>query len=151
MRCVGSLRRFDLIHLILNEVMRSLPLQQLAFKIVLDIGCMRSVAGVKWANQVLQRWRDKGRWYQVQKECDAFKFGDGQVLHSKFRILMVGSFAGKPVVDSFSVVEGHCPPLFSRSGCTQVGPSLTVSIMLCRRVSSECAISVRDGRVATTR
>ena len=60
----------DLIHLILNEVMRSLPLQQLAFKIVLDIGCMRSVAGVKWANQVLQRWRDEGRWYQVQKECD---------------------------------------------------------------------------------
>ena len=96
-------------------------LQQLAFKIILDIGCMRSVAGVKWANQVLQRWRDEGRWYQVQKECEAFKFGDGQVLYSKVRISLVGSFAGKPVVYSFSVVEGHCPPLFSRSGCTQVG------------------------------
>ena len=40
---------------------------------------------------------------------------------SKFRVEFVGSFAGKVVVYGFSVVEGCCPPLFSRSGCTAIG------------------------------
>ncbi|CAE7534115.1 unnamed protein product, partial [Symbiodinium microadriaticum] len=96
-------------------------MQQLAFKVILDIGCMRSVVGVRWATEVLERWKAEGRWHRVEKENEAFRFGDGEVLHSRYRMEFIGSFAGKPVVYGFSIVEGVCPPLFSRSGCTQLG------------------------------
>ena len=103
----------------LSEVMWSM--KELAFKVILDIGCMRSVAGLEWTNSLLRRWRSEGRWCRVFEENEAFKFGDGEVLWSKFRVEFLGTFAGKPVVYGFSVVEGCCPPLFSRSGCTQIG------------------------------
>ena len=94
--------------------------QDLAFKIILDIGCMRSVAGVQWANLLVARWRREDRWFRVDPETETFKFGGGELLRSRFRLSFVGSFAGKPVVFAFSIVEGSCPPLFSRSGCTQL-------------------------------
>ena len=107
------------IDLALNDVLWSL--QDLAFKVIVDLGCMKSVAGVNWVNLLLQRWQAEGQWFRVTNESEAFKFGDGQVLMSKYRVEFVGSFAGKPVVYGFSVVEGCCPPLFSRSGCTDLG------------------------------
>ena len=102
-----------------REVLWSL--EELAFKIILGIGCMRSVVGVKWANILLSRWQREGRWFMVEPEAVSFKFGDGAVLVSKFRIHFMGSFAGQQVIYGFSVVEGNCPPLFSRSGCSQIG------------------------------
>ena len=30
-------------------------LKELAFKVILDIGCMRSVVGVTWATEVMRR------------------------------------------------------------------------------------------------
>ncbi|CAE7522180.1 unnamed protein product, partial [Symbiodinium necroappetens] len=104
------------------EVMWSV--QELAFKIILDIGCMRSVAGVHWANLLVSRWKEEGRWLHVEPERETFKFGGGEVLVSRFRVSFVGSFAGRPVLYGFSIVEGNCPPLFSRSGCTQLGASI---------------------------
>ncbi|CAE7410031.1 TY5A, partial [Symbiodinium microadriaticum] len=89
--------------------------------VILDIGCMRSVVGVGWATEVIGRWREEGRWHRVEKEVEAFRFGDGEVLYSRYRVEFVGTFAGKEVVFGFSVVDGVCPPLFSRSGCTQLG------------------------------
>ena len=91
----------------IREVLWSL--EDLAFKIILDIGCMRSVVGVKWANLLLSRWQRDGPWFAVEPEAESFKFGDGAVLVSKFRIHFVGSFAGEPVIYGFSVVEGNCP------------------------------------------
>ena len=95
--------------------------KQLAYKVIVDIGCMRSVLGVGWATEVLNRWQAEGRWHRVEKESEAFRFGDGEVLYSRYRIEFVGAFAGQAVVFGFSVVEGVCPPLFSRTGCTQLG------------------------------
>ena len=104
------------------EVMWSV--QELAFKIILDIGCMRSVAAVHWANLLVSRWKEEGRWFHVEPERETFKFGGEEVLVSRFRVSFVGSFAGRPVLYGFSIVEGNCPPLFSRSGCTQLGASI---------------------------
>ena len=112
-------RVFGAVAAALSEVMWSM--KELAFKVILDIGCMRSVAGLEWTNSLLRRWRSEGRWCRVFEEHEAFKFGDGEVLWSRFRVEFLGTFAGKPVVYGFSVVEGCCPPLFSRSGCTQIG------------------------------
>ena len=44
----------------LHEVCWSL--KELVYKIILDIGCMRSVAGVHWANSLVTRWKEQGRW-----------------------------------------------------------------------------------------
>ncbi|CAE7901225.1 unnamed protein product, partial [Symbiodinium necroappetens] len=99
----GSVHRVYSVDFDLREVMWSL--KELAFKVILDLGCMRSVAGVLWANEVLQRWHNEGRWYHIEKECEAFKFGGGEVLNSKYRLSFVGSFAGRPVIYGFSIVE----------------------------------------------
>ncbi|CAE7461836.1 unnamed protein product [Symbiodinium necroappetens] len=109
----GVTHRVFSVDLNIKEVMWSL--KELAFKVILDLGCMRSVAGVQWANTVLRRWHAEGRWYHIEKECEAFKFGDGEVLQSKFRLSFVGSFASKPVVYSFSIVEGL--PYADNIGC----------------------------------
>ena len=103
----------------LIEVMWSM--KDLAYKVILDIGCMRCVMGTQWANGLLKRWNLEGRWRKVYPETEAFKFGDGEVFYSRYRIEFAGSFAGEAVIYGFSVVEGACPPLFSRPGCTQVG------------------------------
>ena len=107
------------VNMSLNEVCWSL--RELAFKVILDIGCMRSVAGVHWASALIKRWQAEGRWFRVTPEVETFKFGDGEVLKSRYRLSFVGSFGAKPVVYGFSIVDGVCPPLFSRAGCTQVG------------------------------
>ncbi|CAE7765363.1 RE2 [Symbiodinium sp. CCMP2592] len=80
-------------------------LQDLAFKIILDIGCMRSVAGVQWANLLVERWQREGRWFHVEREKETFKFGGGEVLTSRFRL----SFVGKLHVKNYGVGQesGH--------------------------------------------
>ncbi|CAE7743820.1 unnamed protein product [Symbiodinium sp. CCMP2456] len=103
----------------LHEVCWSL--KELVYKVILDIGCMRSVAGVHWANALVKRWQGEGRWFRVTPEVEVFKFGDGEILKSRYRLSFLGSFGAKPVVYGFSIVDGVCPPLFSRAGCTQIG------------------------------
>ena len=68
----------------------------LAFKLILDLGCMMSVAGVQWAHEVLRHWHAEGRWYQIEKESETF--GGGEVLQSRYRLSFVGSFAGTPLI-----------------------------------------------------
>ena len=53
-----------------NEIMWSM--KELAYKIILDIGCMRSVAGLEWANSLFKRWRSEGRWCRVFKENEVW-------------------------------------------------------------------------------
>ncbi|CAE7818749.1 unnamed protein product [Symbiodinium sp. CCMP2456] len=88
----GATHRVFSVDLDLREVMWSL--KELAYKVILDLGCMRSVAGVQWVNEVLHRWHNEGCWYSIEKECEAFKFGGGEVLNSKYRLSFVGFFAG---------------------------------------------------------
>jgi hypothetical protein len=105
--------------LAIHEVCWSL--QELGDKMILDLGCMKSVAGTRWANHVVQQWQQEGRWFKVNPEKEVFRFGSGHVLESKFAISIIATFAKKPVILSFSVVSGECPPLLSRPACTQLG------------------------------
>ena len=102
-----------------HEVMWNI--QELANAVILDLGCMKSVAGTRWANHVVQQWQQEGRWFKVNPEKEVFRFGSGHVLESKFAISIIATFAKKPVILSFSVVSGECPPLLSRPACTQLG------------------------------
>ena len=96
-------------------------MDELASAVILDLGCMRSVCGVKWANQPISKWKEEKRWLRVEAEDETFRFGNGQTLKSRFSIQFVATFAQKPVVLMFSVVDCACPPLLSRPACTQLG------------------------------
>ena len=86
-----------------------------------DLGCLKSVAGTKWMNQVIKRWQENDRWFKVVRERETFRFGNGETLPSKYGVLLQATFAGHDVILNFSVVQGDCPPLLSRPACTQLG------------------------------
>ena len=96
-------------------------MQELKSAVILDLGCLKSVVGTRWMNQLLERWKADNRWFKVYPEKEVFRFGSGGTLTSRFAVNLLGSFCGKPVILCFSVVEGECPPLLSRPACTQLG------------------------------
>lgn len=96
-------------------------IRELAGAVILDLGCLKSVAGTKWVNNIISRWRQQGWWFRIDKANETFRFGSGSTLDSHFSIQFVATFAGKLVILSFSVVKGDCPPLFSRPACSQLG------------------------------
>ncbi|CAE7941751.1 unnamed protein product [Symbiodinium sp. KB8] len=90
----------------LHEVLWSL--KELVFKVILDIGCMPSAAGLHWVTALVGKWPGEGRWFRVNPESEVFKFGDGEVLRSRYRISFLGSFGGQPLVYGFSIVDRAC-------------------------------------------
>ena len=99
-------------------------MKELARKVILDLGCMRNVVGVEWANDVILEWKRHGRWLKVLPEEEVFRFGDGNTLKSKFRLQLESTFGGKRVLLAFSVVPGPCPPLLSKQSHTALGVQL---------------------------
>ena len=96
-------------------------MKELARGVILDLGCMRNVAGIQWANDVLAVWKREGRWFNVLKEGETFRFGDGSTFVSRFRMQLEATFGGKRVLLAFSVVPGPCPPLLSKPSHTKLG------------------------------
>ncbi|CAE7431039.1 FV3-083R [Symbiodinium necroappetens] len=99
-------------------------MQELVNKVILDIGCMKSVVGTRWMNSVVRRWREEGRWYKVVRESELFCFGNGTTLRSCYAVAFEATFARKHVILRFSVVAGDCPPLLSKPACSQLGLSI---------------------------
>ena len=89
--------------------------------VILDLGCMRNVAGLQWANDIVMNWRQEGRWFRIIEENETFKFGDGNTLESKYRLQFEATFGAKRVLLAFSVVPGSCPPLLSKKSHSLLG------------------------------
>lgn len=53
-------------------------------KMIVDLGCMRTVAGTTWVNRVAQKWIRLKRYLKVVPEGEKCRFGDGQVVDSDF-------------------------------------------------------------------
>ena len=96
-------------------------LRELHSSLILDIGCMKSVAGTKWVNQHIQRLKALGRWMKATKERESFRFGDGHEVWSEFSFAFEATLLGVRVLLRLSVVPGDCPPLLSKPACTQLG------------------------------
>lgn len=94
---------------------------ELVRKVIVDLGCVKSVVGVKWMRPLLTEWRDQQRWFKICPEKEVFQFGNGQSLISRYAVQFEAIIAGAHVIINMSVVEGHCPPLLSRHACTQLG------------------------------
>jgi hypothetical protein len=99
-------------------------MKELARKVILDLGCMRNVVGVDWANDVVREWQQHDRWLKALPEVEIFRFGDGNTLKSKYRLQLESTFGGKRVSLAFSVVPGPCPPLLSKQSHTALGVQL---------------------------
>ena len=99
-------------------------MKELSRKVILDLGCMRNVVGVQWANDVVSEWQQQQRWFRVLEEDEVFRFGDGNTLQSKYRLQLQATFGGKMGLLAFSVVPGPCPPLLSKQSHTQLGVQL---------------------------
>ena len=98
-------------------------MRELQSSLILDLGCMKSVAGTKWVNQHLERLRGLGRWMKAvrERERESFRFGDGHELHSCYSFVFEATVLGVQVVLRLSVVPGECPPLLSKHACSQLG------------------------------
>ena len=99
-------------------------MKELAKRVILDLGCMRNVVGVQWANDVVEEWQKNGRWFRVLQEDEVFRFGDGNTLRSQYRLQLEATFGGRKVLLAFSVVPGPCPPLLSKQSHTKLGVKL---------------------------
>ena len=99
-------------------------MKELARRVILDLGCMRNVVGVQWANDVVEEWQKNGRWFRVLQEDEVFRFGDGNTLRSQYRLQLEATFGGRKVLLAFSVVPGPCPPLLSKQSHTKLGVKL---------------------------
>ena len=96
-------------------------MHELNNKIIIDLGCMKTVAGTAWVNQIIQLLREKNKFVKVVHETESFRFGDGHISQSKFAVVMEITIAGIPVLLRVSVVQGNCPPLLSKPVCTSLG------------------------------
>lgn len=67
-------------------------MKELSKRVTLDLGCMRNVVGVQWANDVVEEWQKNGRWFRVLQEDEVFRFGDGNTLRSQYRFAIGGHF-----------------------------------------------------------
>ena len=96
-----------------NEICWSM--QELGNKMIVHLGCMKTVVGTTWVNQLVKELRRQGRFVHVVREQEAFRFGDGHVSHSKFCVVVEVALATVHCLLQISVVSGNCPPLLSKA------------------------------------
>ena len=96
-------------------------MQELGNKMIVDLGCMKTVAGTTWIKTLLERLTSLGRYFRVVRESEKFRFGDGRVLQSQYHVVAEVSLATLHCVLRISVVPGNCPPLLSKVACTSLG------------------------------
>ena len=90
-------------------------------RMVVDIGCLRTVAGTQWVLAEIARCKQQGRYVEIQRAMDYFRFGDGERRPSKFRIFMEVGLCGHVGLLAINAVEYPCPPLLSKRVCTALG------------------------------
>jgi len=102
-----------------NEVYWSMA--ELGNKMIVDLGCMKTVAGTTWINPMVTKWKQNGWYCKVVPEKESFRFGDGHVNQSRFAVIVHVNIAGISCLLRISVVSGDCPPLLSKPVCTALG------------------------------
>ena len=96
-------------------------MDELGSKIIVDLGCMRTVAGTTWVNALVRELEGQGRFIKVVKEAESFRFGDGHISKSQYGVVVEVALASLHCMLRISVVSGNCPPLLSKSVCSRLG------------------------------
>ena len=91
---------------------------------MLDIGCLRSVAGAEWAAKVARDLRACGRFVRIVPEREVFRFGDGSRRTPLHRMWFETRFLHSLAVLAFSIVDAPCPPMLPRQTCSAVAMTI---------------------------
>lgn len=114
----------------INQGISSLATQHvdmLSNRMVVDLGCLRTVAGVEWLCKEVERCKTQGRTVFVERAHDYFRFGDGVRRLSKYRVWLEVGIAGHVSLLGINSVEypcPTCPPLLSKWVCSALGLQL---------------------------
>lgn len=104
---------------LVNEVCWSM--EEMKNMMIVDLGCMKTVAGTDWINPLVRQLKHQGKYVKVEPENESFRFGDGHLSHSKYSVLVEVTLATIPCILRISVVSGNCPPLLSKHVATSLG------------------------------
>ena len=117
-------------------------MKELAKRVILDLGSMRNVVGVQWANDVFEGWRRHRRWFRV---CQRKRFfGLGMVTHLKVGIVCnwkLRSVESECCWHSVRLVV-HVRPCSPNNRTPSWASNLTHPITLCPLESSRSRIMV---------
>ena len=86
-------------------------MDELGSKIIVDLGCMRTVAGTSWVNALVRELEGQGRFIEVVKESESFRFGDGHISKSQYGVVVEVALASLHCMLRISVVSENCPPI----------------------------------------
>lgn len=89
----------------------------MASRMVVDLGCLRTVAGVKWVVNEVARCKAQGRFVEIQRTMDYFRFGDGERRPSYYRVFLEVGLCNHIGLFAVNAVEYPCPPLLSKGVC----------------------------------
>ena len=93
----------------------------LTARMVVDLGCLRTVAGMQWVVSEAARCKQLGRFVQVQRTLDYFRFGDGERRPSHYRVFLEVGLSGHVGALAINAVDYPCPPLLSKGICSALG------------------------------
>ena len=88
---------------------------------IVDIGCVRSVAGSAWVEREIAFRRHLGKHVFVERTADWFRFGDGVKRLSEYRVHLEVSIKGHVGLIPIDVIDYPCPPLLSKAVCNALG------------------------------
>ena len=88
---------------------------------IVDIGCIRSVAGMQWIDREVTARRNLGRHVHVERVADWFRFGDGVRRLSRYRVYLEVAIKGHVGLLPVNAIDFPCPPLLSKAVCNVLG------------------------------
>ena len=71
---------------------------ELERRVIVDLGCVKSVVGVKWMRALLTEWKAQQRWFRICPEKEVFQFGNGENLTSRYAVQYEAVIAGAHVI-----------------------------------------------------
>lgn len=112
---------------------------------ILDIGCVRSVAGTAWIEREIALRQKLGKHVFVERTSDWFRFGDGVRRLSSYRVHLEIAIKGHVGLLAVNVIDYPCPPLMSKAVCNALGMCIDCEANSCeiRRLGERrCPLAV---------
>lgn len=116
---------------------------------IVDIGCVRSVAGRAWIEREVSIRKQLNKHVWVERTADWFRFGDGVRRLSRCRVHVEVSVKGHVGLLAVNMIDCPCPPLLSKAVCNTLGMCIDCEANVCeiRRVGERrCPLACFHGR-----
>ena len=98
---------------------------------IVDIGCVRSVAGRAWVEREVAIRKQLNKYVKVERTADWFRFGDGVRRLSRYRVHLEVAIKGHVGLLAVNMIDFPCPPLLSKAVCNGLGMCIDCEANLC--------------------